>query len=60
MANVKIVDTNNFTTEVLEASQPVLVDFWAPWCGPCKMLGPIVETSGRRKCQQVNRSQNQC
>ena len=63
MAKPAEVSDSNFETEVLKAELPVLVDFWAPWCGPCRMVAPIVEEladeyQGKMKFVKLNTDDN--
>jgi thioredoxin 1 len=63
MATVKVTDAS-FETDVLKSSEPVVVDFWAEWCAPCRMIGPALEEisnemNGKVKIAKVNVDENQ-
>ena len=54
MTAIKNCNENNFENEVLKSNLPVIVDFWAEWCGPCKMLTPILEELSNEMKNEIN------
>ena len=54
MSSVAAVTDTSFEEQVLKSAVPVLVDFWAPWCGPCRMVGPIVDEIATEYINKIN------